>query len=281
MQFVTLSYDEEPFGESNRTGTFLNDNYFSESAYSETMSEENDSFGESFNDVMDLKNNLTLSDGNEDDEFEEVDGDENEDENENLLTNNGTENRLQISLAFNDGPTVIRWSSKPANLENTKMHTTNKPSNFSNSFDLIKSINLISSLRNGANGKLVNGKPENGRPENGKPENGRPANGKPVNVNQSTNRPNNQFINSFHSYPAKSLPLRPPADFAAGAKQQVRSKRQCRHNRKPYNGKRRWQNGRDRSNRRTYPHQYNHFKDGGPDDDERKWEMIERKRSRV
>ena len=254
---MTLSYDEDIFDDSNRT--FLNDNYFSESAYSETMSDENDSFGESFNDVMDLKNNLTLSDGNEDDEFEEVEGDENEDD-ENLLTNNGTESRLQVSLAFNSGPPVIRWTTKPVN-------HLDRPSNFSNSFDLIKSINLITALRNSPNGQQANG-------------------------HQATNRPNNQF-----NYPMKSTlrpPLRSPADFHGGAKQQQkqqvhskRSKRQCRHNRKPYNGKRRWQNGRDRSNRRTYPHQYNHFKDGadgadGADDpEERKWEMIERKRSRV
>ena len=220
---------------------------------------ESDSFNESFNDVMDLKNNLTLSDSSEEDEFEEVEGDESEDD-ENLLTNNGTESRLQVSLAFNSGPPVqiSGWNgfTKPANLDSP---ANNKVSNFSNSFDLIKSINLINSLRNNPNANHPSNHVNDQRP-----------NGHPNSLN-NPNDNSNSFTKSFFSYSPKL-----PADV----KQQVRSKRQCRHNRKVYNGKRRWHNGRDRPNRRTYPHQYNHFKDA-PDDEERKWEMIERKRSRV
>lgn len=251
---MTLSYDEDSFGDWNRT--FLNDNDFSESGYSETISEnENDSFNESFNDVMDLKNNLTLSDGNEDDEFEEVDSEEEDDENLLTNTNNGTESRLQVSLAFNNGP-PDGWTSstKFATIGNL-VNEPSKVSNFSNSFDLIKSINLVNSLRNNQNGN------PNGHHTNG--PNGNHPNG-------------NQFSKSLLSYSAKStFNANSPAGFPTDAKQQVRSKRQCRHNRK-YNGKRRW-HGRDRPNRRTYPYQYNHFKDS-PDDDERKWELIERKR---
>lgn len=243
---MTLSYDEDLLGDSNRT--LLSDNYFGESVYSETMSEESDPFNESFNDVMDLKNNLTLSDGNEDDEFEEMESEENEDD-ENLLTN-GTESRLQVSLAFNSGPPVTEWTTRPANGPKS---ATDKISNFSNSFDLIKSINLISSIR-APNGNHANG-------NNGNHHGNRP-----------TSPNGNQFTKSFFS--AKT-----PAGVPRDVKQQVRSKRQCRHNRK-YNGKRRWPNGRDRPNRRTYPYQYDHLKDA-PDDEERKWELIERKRGRV
>lgn len=252
---MTLSYDEDIFGDLNRT--FLNDNYFSESAYSESISEnENDSFNESFNDVMDLKNNLTVSDGNEEDEFEEVDGEEEDDE--NLLTNNGTESRLQVSLAFNNGPEPVgRWTSSTTQLagmgNRQQINGPNhKVSNFSNSFDLIKSINLVSSLRNSQNSPSGNANGPNGNHPNG-----------------------NQFSKSLFSYSAKpSFNGKSPVGFPTDLKQQVRSKRQCRHNRK-YNGKRKWNNGRDRPNRRTYP--YNHFKDS-PDDEEKKWELIERKR---